>query len=142
MTDSKYIPEEMEQFAGYVPAKMQLHHVHFGAATTADVQVTEIGEYVLFNVTRPIMVFGLWTQVEEAFTASVTATVGDSTTIDRFINSGTVAPQSTGAVLVASTGLTVPYFYAAGQDIKVGIGAATVAAGLASVYLQYAIVED
>lgn len=142
MTDSKYIPEEMEQFNGYVPAKVQLHHVTFGAATTADVQVTEIAEYILFNVTRPIVVFGVWTQVEEAFTASVTTTVGDSTTIDRYLASGTVAPQSTGAVLVASTGLTVPYVYAAGQDIKVGIGAATVAAGLASVYLQYAILED
>jgi hypothetical protein len=138
----KQIPEVGEIFKGHVPATVQLAHVTFGADSTADVQVGETAEYQLINVNRPVAVIGLWTQVETAFTTSVTATIGDSTTADRFLADTTINPAASGAVLVASTGLTVPYVYSAAQDIKVTIGGATVAAGLCHVYLQYAILED
>lgn len=143
MTETKYIPGQGENFNGYVPANIKLAHVTFGSATTADVQVAEIAAGVpLWTVSRPIVVLGLWTQVETAFTTSVTATIGDTTTADRFLADTTMNPAATGAVLVASTGLTVPYVYSAGQDITVDIGGATVAAGLCHVYLQYAVLED
>ena len=139
----KHIPEEGEFFSGYVPVKVQTAHVTIGAATTNDVVLAEIAAGVpIFNVTRPIVVYGLWTQTEIAFTSSVTLTVGDTTTADRFIADTTMNPASTGAVLIASTGLSVPYVYSAAQDITVDVGGATVAAGLAHVYLQYAILED
>jgi hypothetical protein len=140
---AKNIPETGQVFNGYVPAKRELLHVTFGAGdTTVDVVVGDTGEYILVSVTEPIVVFGLHTQVETAFTASVTATVGDSSTIARFIADTTMAPASTGAVLVAATGLSVPYVYAAAQDIKVGIAGATAAAGVAHVYLEYAVLAD
>lgn len=139
---TRYIPEQGEQFKGYIPANMQVQKITFGADTSADVVVGETGEYVLASVSEPIAIFGMWTQTETAFTASVTATLGDSTTTDRFFADTTINPASTGAVLIASTGLTVPYVYSAAQDLKVTIGGATVAAGLCSVYIQYAIMED
>lgn len=140
----KHIPEEGENFDGYVPGKVEVAHVSFGVSTASpDVTIGDIAAgVVLIDVTRPIVVFGLWTQVEEAFTASVTATIGDTTTADRFLADTTINPAGTGAVLVASTGLTVPFVYAAGQDITVDIGGATAAAGLCHVYVQYAILED
>lgn len=139
---AKNIPEIGEVFKGYVPAQLELAHVTFGSSSDADVQVGEIAEYALINVSRPIVVFGVWTQVETAFTASVTTVIGDSTTTDRYLADTTINPAASGAVLVASTGLTVPYVYAAAQDLKLTIGGATVAAGLAHVYVQYAILED
>lgn len=139
---SKQIPAEGEIFNGYVPAKRELLHVTVGAATTADVVVGETGVYTLVDVTEPIVVFGLWTQTETAFTTSVTLTIGDSTTADLFIADTTMNIASTGAVLIAATGLTVPYVYAAAQDILGTIAGATVAAGLLHVYVDYAILAD
>jgi len=140
---AKNIPETGEVFKGYIPANRQLHRVKFGAGdTTADVVVGDTGEYALITVTEPIVVFGLWTQVETAFTASVTCTIGDSTTADRFIADTTMNPAGTGAVLVAATGLTVPYVYASAADLIVSVAGATAAAGLASVYVDYAVLAD
>lgn len=139
---AKHIPEENQVFNGYVPAKRELLHVTVGAASTADVQVGETGVYTLVDVTEPIVVFGAWTQTETAFTSSVTLTIGDSTTADLLFADTTINPASSGAVLIASTGLTVPYVYAAAQDILGTIGGATVAAGLVHVYVDYAILAD
>lgn len=139
----KHIPEEGEIFVGAVPAKVELAHVTIGSATTNDVVLAEIAAAVpIFNVTRPIVVFGVWTQTEVAFTASVTLTIGDTTTADRFLADTTINPAASGAILIASTGLSVPLVYSAAQDITVDVGGATVAAGLAHVYIQYAILED
>jgi hypothetical protein len=139
---TRYIPEVGEPFKGYIPANVQLHKITVGSAATADVVVGSTGEYVLASVTRPVAIFGMWTQTETAFTASVTLQLGDSTTVDRYFADTTINPAATGAVLITSTGLTVPYVYAAAQDLKVTVAGATVAAGLCNVYLQYAILED
>lgn len=136
------IPAVGEVFKGYVPSTRQIRKLTLGAAATNDVPVGEIAAYTLADVTEPIVVFGVYTQVETAFTSSVTVALGDSDVADRFHASGTIAPQSTGAVLVASTGLTVPYVYASAQDIIATVGAATVAAGLLNVWLDYAIVAE
>lgn len=69
-------------------------------------------------------------------------TVGSDTTADRFFSDTTINPASSGAVLITSTGLTVPYVYDAAQDFKVTVAGATVAAGLCNVYIQYAIIEN
>lgn len=138
----KHIPEEGEVFKGYKPATRQLAHLTVGAATTNDVVVGETGVYTLVDVTEPIVVFGAWTQCETAFTASVTLTIGDSTTADLFFADTTMNIASTGAILIASTGVSVPYVYAAGQDILGTVAGATVAAGLLHVYLDYAILND
>lgn len=136
------IPAEGEQFAGYVPAKRSIAHASFGVSTASpDLVVGDTAEYVLFNVSRPIVVFGLWTQTEEAWTTSVTASIGDSGTVDLFIADTTMAPASTGAVLIASTN-AVPKVYAAAQNLVIDISGATAAAGLTHVYLDYAILED
>ncbi len=139
---AKRIPAEGEIFKGYVPATRQLLHVTVGASTGADVTVGEIAAYTLVSVAEPIVVFGLWEQVETAFTASVTLDIGDSTTAALLQSDTTIVPGSTGAVLVAGTGLAVPYVYAAAQDILVTVGGATVAAGLMHVYIDYAILAD
>lgn len=139
---AKHIPEEGEIFNGYVPAKRELLHLTIGAASTADIQVGETGVYTLVNITEPIAVFGAWTQTETAFTTSVTLTIGDSTTADLFFSDTTMNIAATGAVLIASTGLSVPYVYAAAQDLLGTIGGATVAAGLVHVYVDYAILAD
>jgi hypothetical protein len=139
---TRYIPEVGEQFTGYVPSKIQLHKITVGSDTTADVTVGETGEYVLASVSRPVAIFNMWTQTATAFTTNVTLTLGDSTSTDRFFADTTINPASTGAVLIGSTGLTVPYVYDAAQDLKVTVGGATVAAGLCNVYIQYAILED
>jgi len=138
----KHIPETGEVFVGYVPAKRQVAHVTIGSSSDADIQVGETGVYTLVNVTEPIVVFGLWSQCATAFTTSVTLTIGDSTTADLFLADTTMNIASSGAVLIASTGLTVPYVYAAAQDIQGTIAGATVAAGLLNVYVDYAILGD
>jgi hypothetical protein len=138
----KHIPEEGEVFAGYVPAQRKVAHITVGSATTNDVVVGETGVYTLVDVTEPIVVFGAWTQCATAFTTSVTLTIGDSTTADLYFADTTMNIASTGAVLIASTGLTVPYVYAAGQDILGTVAGATVAAGLLNVYLDYAVLAD
>jgi hypothetical protein len=142
MTKARYIPEQGENYKGYVPATRQLHKITIGAATTADIVVGDTGVYTLVSVLQPIIVFGMWTQCETAFTGSVTLTVGDSTTADLFFSDTTMNIAGTGAVLIRDTGTTVPYVYAAAQDLLGTIAGATVAAGLLNVYIDYAIIED
>jgi len=141
---AKHIPEVGEQFKGYIPGVRKIAHVSFGVASASpDVSVAEIAAGVqLIDVTVPVVVFGMWTQTEEAFTTSVTATIGDTGTADRYFADTTINPAATGAILIASTGLTVPYVDPNGLDITVDIGGATVAAGLCHVYVEYAELHD
>jgi hypothetical protein len=139
---AKAIPEVGEIFKGYVPANRQVAHVTVGAATTNDVVVGETGVYTLLDVNEPIVIFGAWTQCETAFTTSVTLTIGDTGSADRLFADTTMNIASSGAILIASTGLTVPYVQSAAQDIEGTIAGATVAAGLLHVYVDYAILKD
>ena len=141
MAQAKFIPGEGQMISGSVPAAIETAHLTFGAATTADVVVGDTAVYTLWTVSRPIMVYGLWTQTETAWTTSVTGTIGDSTTADLFIADTTMAIASTGAVLIASTA-SLPIVYSAAQDILLDVNGATAAAGLTHVYLKYAVLED
>jgi hypothetical protein len=143
MMTAKFIPGEGEIFKGFIPAVRKLLHVSFGVSSAnPDVAVGETGVYNLVDVTVPIVVFALYTQTEEAFTASVTATIGDTGGADRYIADTTINPAASGAVLIAATGLSVPYVDPLGLNIDVTIGGATVAAGLTHVYVEYAELHD
>lgn len=142
MTQAKHIPEQGETFAGHVPAVNRTAHITFGASSDADVQVSDAATYVLWNVTEPVVVYGLWTRIETAFSASAQFDIGDTTTTTLFTTDTTILPQATGAVLIASTGLALPIVYAAGQDFVLTQTTATVSVGLGHVYIQYAVLED
>lgn len=139
---TKNIPAIGEVFKGYVPAERQLAHITVGSDTGNDVVVGDIGTYTLVNVDQPIVVFGMWTQTETAWTTSVTITLGDSDSAARYFDDTTINPAASGAVLIASTGLTVPYVYAGAQALLATVAGATLAAGLTHVYLDYAILAD
>lgn len=138
----KHIPEIGERDANSVPGKTQWAHVTVGPATTCDVVVGDVGDYQLFDVNEPVLLVSMWTQVETAFTASVVTDLGASGSSALYDLSATVVPQSTGAVLIQATGLAVPLNVAGGNDILIGVSAATVAAGLLSVYVEYAVLQD
>lgn len=139
----KFIPGEGEVFSGYIPAHKKVLHVTYGVdSASPDVVVSDCGVYTLVDVTMPLMVTGLWTQIEEAFTTSVTNTIGDSGSAARYSDDTTIAPVSTGAVLVAATGLSVPYVDSVGLDIQVTVAGAVPLAGLAHVYIEYAELND
>jgi len=138
----KTIPAVGEIYLGDVPATRRLLHVSVGAATTSpDITVGDAAAYPIVTFGANTLIYAAWTQVTEAFTASVTVTLGDSDAADYFHASATIAPQSTGAVLVASTN-SVPKLFAAAQDLEVVVGAATVAAGMLDIYIEYAILAD
>lgn len=140
---AKVIPGEGEIFKGYVPAVRKVIHVSFGVSTAnPDVAIGDLGVYQLVDVTMPIIVFNVWTQVEEAFTASVTATLGDTGSAARYGADTTINPAATGAILVNASALTVPVLDAVGIDLNVTIAGATAAAGLAHVYVEYAELND
>jgi hypothetical protein len=141
---AKAIPEVGQRFLGDKPATRKLLHVSFGVSSASpDVAVAETATYTLVDLTVPAVITNVWTQVEEAFTTSVTADIGDSDDVDRYTSDTTIVSASSGAVLVASTGLAVPYLTATSPlDIEVVIGGATVAAGLAHVYVEYYELQD
>lgn len=139
---AKIIPGVGEVFKGYVPAVKKVIHVTFGVSSAnPDVAVGETGVYPLVDVTVPVIVFQTWTQIEEAFTASVTTTIGDTGSAARYGTDTGINPASTGAVLVVGA-ITVPAVDSTGIDINVTVGGATVAAGLAHVYIEYAELHD
>jgi len=139
---NKNIPEVGEIFKGYIPGVRKIAHVSFGVASASpDVSVGETGVYELVNVTVPVVVFQTWTQVEEAFTTSVTATIGDTGSAARYGNDTGMNIAASGAIFVIGA-MTVPALDATGIPINVTIGGATVAAGLAHVYIEYAELLD
>lgn len=140
---AKAIPEIGQTYCGDKPAVKKLAHVTFGVSSASpDVAVGETGTYTLVDVNVPIVVMAMWTQIEEAFTTSVTTTIGDTASAARYSDDTTINCASSGAVLVASTGLAVPYIDSTPLDIEVVVGGATVAAGLAHVYVEYFELSD
>ena len=140
---ARNIPETGENFAGYVPAKVQIAHVTAGSAATNDVVLSACGVYNIFTVTEPILIKHMWVSVPTAFTASVDLAIGDTASTSRFFVEGTIAATTASTVLIADTGtITLPYVQAAAVDINMLVDNATVAAGLINVYIEYAILAD
>jgi hypothetical protein len=140
---AKAIPEVGQRFLGDKPATRKLLHVSFGVSSASpDVAVLETGVYQLVDVNVPVVIFGMWTQTEEGFTTNATATIGDTGGADRYFSDTTINPASTGAVLIGSTGLSVPYIDPTPLNIDVTIAGSSVAAGLCHVYVDYAELQD
>lgn len=123
-------------------ADVRLAHVTAGFATTNDVVLGDTATYTLFAMDEPCVVLAMYTQIETAFTASVTLDIGDTGSATRLSSDTTIDPPTTGAIFVAATGLAVPYAYATAADIELAVGGATVAAGLLNIYVQYALLRD
>ena len=119
----------------------QMAHVTVGFDTTNNVVVGDTNIYVIFEVDRQLLIERVWTQTETAFTTSVTMTIGDTTTLDRFMADTTMNPAATGAVLIADTLAVAVLQPAGGQDIVIDLNGATVAAGVLHVYMKYSIVD-
>lgn len=139
---NKAIPEVGQTFVGDVPSVQKLLHVTVGSATTNDVVVGEVAVSTIVDVTVPIVITAMWTQVEVAFTSSVTLDIGDSGSAARFTSDTTINSAASGAVLVAATGLAVPYINSTPDDILITVAGATVAAGLLHVYIEYYELQD
>jgi hypothetical protein len=140
---AKTIPAVGEWLAADVPGIHKIAHITLGVSTQSpDVVCGDTALYPLFTLTEPAVLFHMWTEVEEAFTASVALTLGDSGDVDRYANAATIADTTAGTVFVADCGLTVPYILAADEVISVDMNGATAAAGLLHVYVEYAVLED
>lgn len=122
------------------PAPMRMMRVTVGSATTNDVVLSTQTTYDLFTVPAGCVISEVLSQVNTAFTASVTLTVGDSDDADGWSASATIAPQSTGGILVTGAGAYgAAKNYTAAQAVQIVVGAADVAAGQADLYFVYSM---
>lgn len=138
---AKLIPGEGEVFKGYVPAVRKLLHVTYGPDTTADVLVTDCGVYQLVDVGMPVIVHKVYAFIETAFTASVTATLGDTASADRYMVAGTIGDTTVDTALQGDS-LAAPFWDTAGIDINVTVAGAVPAVGLAHVFVEYNEMAD
>jgi len=138
---AKSIPEVGEVFKGYVPATKQVLHVTYGPDTAADVSATDCGVFQLVDVGMPLIVWSVKYWVETAFTASVTSTLGDTASADRYMAAGTTAATTADTALQGDT-LAAPFWDTAGIDINVTVAGAVPAAGLAHVFVEYTALDD
>jgi hypothetical protein len=137
------IPETGEPLVIGSAAPTQLRHVTVGPATTNDIVLSEISTATLFDVDEPVLLLHMWTQVEEGFGASATLDIGDTGSAGRFTSDTTIVPNTTGAILVADTGLAVPYVFSVlDNGITIALGGASASAGILHVYLEYALLRD
>jgi len=140
---AKFIPGVGQAFLGDIPAVKKVLHVSYGVSSAnPDVVASDIGVVNLVDITVPVVIFGAWVQTEEAWTTSVTGTIGDTGGADRYFADTTINMAASGAILIASTGLTIPYVDPLGLNVDVTIGGATAAAGLTHVYIEYAELVD
>lgn len=138
---NKSIPEAGEIFKGYVPALKEVLHVTYGPGTGADVQTTDCGTYQLVDVNLPVIVWSVKYWVETAFTASVTATIGDTGDVDRYLDA-TATGDTTVDTAFQADSLAAPFWDTAGIDINVVVAGATPTVGLAHVFVEYSALDD
>ena len=105
------------------------------------------GTYALFNVPAGVIVLDVKSNVNEAFDASVTITIGDGTDVDGFLASAKIAPQSavSSGVLKSTLSGTQEAFaggrkYAAADTIDAVVGGADPTVGELDVWIFY--IED
>jgi hypothetical protein len=142
------IPAVGESFLGEVPQVVKVRKVTAGfTGSGADVIVTTQGTYALANVPAGAIVLDVKSNVDTAFTALATLTIGDGTDPDGFLASAKIAPQSavSSGVLKSTLSGTQEAFaggrkYAAADTIDLVLGGADLDAGLLSVWISY--IED
>jgi hypothetical protein len=137
----KYIPGVGETFTGHVPGVKKVLHVTYGPDTAADVSVTDCGTFELVNVNHPIIVWSVKAFIETAFTASVTATIGDCDDTDRYMAAGTIADTTVDTALQGDS-LAAPFWDTTGLNIDAVIAGATPAVGLAHIFVEYSADKD
>jgi hypothetical protein len=137
----KFIPGEGQVKSGMVPAGKFIHHITVGSATTCDIVVGDLGVYDLIDVTEPIIVYGVYTEVVTAFTASVAMTLGDSADVDRYADNTNIGSTTaaTGILVAATASLPMS---ADAIPVQIVVSGATVAAGLMNVYFSYSCLAD
>lgn len=96
------------------------------------------GTTQLFKVPPGFMVREIVVDITEAFTASVTMTIGDEGDPDRFMDNTVIVPTAAGmksSKLDASPGSGGVYVYATGDTIDLVLAGATPSAGTIDVWL-------
>jgi len=98
----------------------------------------------LFRVPANTFVTDIIVNISQAFTASVTITIGDGSDVDRFFDSATIAPQT--AAWKSMKQDTQPgsggYIYTSGDTIDLVLAGATPTAGTIDVWLAYILDAD
>jgi hypothetical protein len=138
------IPGEGERFLGTDPQIPKIKKVTFGfTGSGADVIVDAQETLALINVAAGTFVLDVWANIDTAFTAVVTITIGDGSGAAGFFASADLAPQtavSTGLFKKASASAEAfagGKYYAAADTIDAVLAGATPDAGLLSVYVLY-----
>ncbi len=145
---AKTLPLEGSYFTGFRPGVVKTAKVTIGFATqNPDVALSTQTVYPIFNVPAGLTILDMRCVVDVAFTASVTLTVGDGNSAAGFLTSAKIAPQSAVTTGVMTRGaLPTAGAYAGGlkylvaDTIDVTVGGADVAAGKATIYVDY--IED
>lgn len=138
------IPAEGEQFHGWNPGTLKIRKVTFGfTGSGADVIVTAQATYQLADIPAGAFVLNVLANIDTAFTAALTATIGDGTSAAGYLASADLAPQSAVATGLfknsrgAGEAFAGGKYYAAADTIDVVIAGATPDAGLCSVWIIY-----
>lgn len=139
------IPKDGEYFLGFKPGIYKVRKVSVGfTGSGADVIVTATGTFPLANIPAGAHVLAVLANIDTAWTATLTLTLGDAASAAGYFASADLAPQtavSTGAFknsLKFSGAYTGGKFYASASTIDVVIGVAAPAAGKMTVWIIYA----
>lgn len=106
---------------------------------TLDPATIGVGTTAMFSLPANAVVLDIQVLITTAFTGSVTCTVGDGSDADRFLDSASFAPQTTGGKTMkqdAQPG-SGGHKYTAADTVDITIAGATPAAGAAEIYLTY-----
>jgi hypothetical protein len=132
-----------QSFLGENPQVVKVRKVTLGF-NTGDVQTgANQGTYALFNIPAGAFVLDLWANVNTAWTALVTITIGDGTSPAGFFASADLAPQtavSSGLFKKASASaeaMANGKYYAAADTIDAVVAGANPDAGELDVYIAY-----
>lgn len=137
------IPGVGESFLGDNPQVVKVKRVtaKFGGG---DVALAAQGVYALVNVAANTFVLDVFSNVDIAFTASVTLDIGDGTDADGWLATAKVAPQAavTSGLVKRTSKATAEAFaggklYTTADTIDVTVGGADVAAGELEVIVMY-----
>jgi len=97
------------------------------------------GTTQLVNMPADTMVTEILVNISEAFTASVTLTIGDGADVDRFLDSASIAPQTAGFKSSKQDGQPASggHIYATADSIDLVVAGATPSAGTIDVWFSY-----
>jgi|SRR3972149_5273846 len=130
------------------PAPLKVLKVSVGAAAGNDVVVGAAGVYPVITVPAGFIIHEVLSRVAVAWTASLTATLGDVASAAGFMASADIAPQTavTTGIFVSSKAAAEAYangkLYLTEQVINLTTAAATAAAGQMDLYFLYSVAGE